>query len=308
MIILKQMIILFVLMLIGLICRKRGIMTDEGSRVISGIVVNVANPALIISASINKESVIKGSDLIFIAILSVTMYIILVLFSKLLVKLLRLPDQEQNMYCVMTVFSNIGFMGFPLIMAAYGSDALLYASFFIIPYNVLIYTWGIAAMKTNEESEKETKKIAWNRVFNIGVIACIITIVIYLTQIKVPVMIESIVTYLSGLTAPLSMLVIGDSISKMDLKKLFLEKKLLLFSIVKQLVIPLLGVWVLSLLGIDLMMKSVCMVMLATPVGSMTAMLAQQYDGDYELASKGVALTTILSVATMPIVAMLTGL
>lgn len=308
MIILKQMIILFVLMLIGLICRKRGIMTDEGSRVISGIVVNVANPALIISASINKESVIKGSDLIFIAILSVTMFIILVLFSKLLVKLLRLPDQEQNMYRVMTVFSNIGFMGFPLIMAAYGSDALLYASFFIIPYNVLIYTWGIAAMKTNEESEKETKKIAWNRVFNIGVIACIITIVIYLTQIKVPVMIESIVTYLSGLTAPLSMLVIGDSISKMDLKKLFLEKKLLLFSIVKQLVIPLLGVWVLSLLGIDLMMKSVCMVMLATPVGSMTAMLAQQYDGDYELASKGVALTTILSVATMPIVAMLTGL
>ena len=82
MIILKQMIILFVLMLIGLICRKRGIMTDEGSRVISGIVVNVANPALILSASMNKESLIKGRDLIFIAILSVTMYTILVFFQS----------------------------------------------------------------------------------------------------------------------------------------------------------------------------------------------------------------------------------
>ena len=81
-----------------------------------------------------------------------------------------------------------------------------------------------------------------------------------------------------------------------------------MFSAIKLLVIPILGVTIIrQFVDIDIIL-GVCMVMLATPVGSMTAMLAQQYDGDYEMASKGVALTTILSVATMPVVSMITKL
>ena len=93
----------------------------------------------------------------------------------------------------------------------------------------------------------------------------------------------------------------------MDIKKLFMDGKLLLFSVLKLLVIPVLGVLLIRQFVDNEIICGVCMVMLATPVGSMTAMLAQQYDGDYEMASRGVALTTILSVATMPIVSMIVG-
>ena len=89
--------------------------------------------------------------------------------------------------------------------------------------------------------------------------------------------------------------------------KLFTDVKLLLFSAIKLLLIPVVGVLVIRQFVPNEMICGVCMVMLATPVGSMTAMLAQQYDGDYEMASKGVALTTVLSVVTMPIVSMLVG-
>ncbi|MCR5250529.1 MAG: AEC family transporter [Lachnospiraceae bacterium] len=309
MILLQQMTILFLIMLIGLICRKRGLITDEGSSVLSKIVVNVSNPALILSAGMNKATVVEGRDLLTLAAVSLGMYVFLILISWPFVRILRLKKHEYGTFRVMTVFSNIGFMGFPLISAVYGSEALLYASFFVIPYNVLIYTWGIALMKKGDkQGDGEREKLSIGKIFNIGVIACILTIILYLGRIRVPGFLESTVSSLSALTAPLSMIVIGDSLAKMKIRELLTDKKILLFSLIKQLLIPVAGVFLLGLLGLDDRTRAVCMVMLATPVGSMTAMLAQQYDGEYDLASKGVALTTLLSVATMPCVALITRL
>ena len=122
-----------------------------------------------------------------------------------------------------------------------------------------------------------------------------------------PTFIKSTVTYLSNLTAPLSMMVIGASLATINIKKLFMDVKLLIFSAIKLIVIPVAGVLIIRQFVDNDIICGVCMVMLATPVGSMTAMLAQQYDGDYEMASRGVALTTVLSVATMTLVAMLVG-
>lgn len=313
MILLQQMMVLFLIMSVGFFCRKKHLLNDEGSRIVSGLVVNVANPALILSASINKENVVEGRYLLYIVGLAAGMYIFLLLVAQFLPALLRVEPSKRGTYRVMTIFSNIGFMGFPVISAVYGSDALLYASIFMLPYNFLIYTYGIRVMtadvKTvqNGAEKKGDSRIQWEKIFNIGVIACILTIIIYLSRIRIPGFIESAVTSLSNLTAPLSMIIIGDSIAQMDIKGLIKDKRLLLFSAIKLLLLPIIGTLFLKTLGLDATLIGVCMVMLATPVGSMTAMLAQQYDGDYELASKGVAVTTVLSVATMPIVSMLLG-
>lgn len=202
----------------------------------------------------------------------------------------------------MTVFSNIGFMGFPVVSALYGSGALLYAALFMIPYNILIYTYGISAMAVKEDSGSRKSGVSFGRILNIGVIACILTIAIYLLGIPIPEFIKNTATQLSNLTAPLSMMIIGASLASLNLKELFTDRKLLVFSIIKLVLIPAAGVLLIKQFVSSEVICGVCMVMLATPVGSMTAMLAQQYDGDYEMASKGVALTTVLSVVTMPLV------
>ena len=234
----------------------------------------------------------------------IIVYTVLVLLAMVIPALLKIDKKSRGTYQAMTIFSNIGFMGFPVVAALYGNSAVLYASLFTIPYNILIYTFGVSAMSTGEKvSLKESFSI--KRVMNVGVIACIITIIVYFLQIPVPSFIKTTTTHLSNLTAPLSMMVIGASLATMDIKKLFMDGKLLLFSVLKLLVIPVLGVLLIRQFVDNEIICGVCMVMLATPVGSMTAMLAQQYDGDYEMASRGVALTTILSVATMPIVSMI---
>lgn len=303
MILLKQMSILFILMLIGFCCRKRGIFNDEANKRISSLVVNVANPALILSSGINKESAIRGMEFVKTFALAWLVFGVVMLIAPLVPKLLRAKKEEHGIYKAMMVFSNIGFMGFPVIQAVYGSEALLYAALFLIPFNVLIYTYGIGILgKKGEKQKFEIRKV-----FNIGVIACILTLIIYLVGIPVPSVIESAVNSVSNLTAPLSMMVIGDSLAKINLKKLFMNGRMLCFSLIKLILVPLVGVSVLKLVGLEPMLLGVCLIMLSTPVGSMTAMLAQEYDGDYELASQGVTITTILAVATMPLVSILLG-
>lgn len=305
MILLKQMLVLFIMMLVGVYCRKKGIFNDEANKRISSLVVNVANPALILSSSINQEAVIEGMEFVKTFLLAWGMFGVLMVIAVFMPKILRADVKEYGTYRTMTIFSNIGFMGFPVIDALYGSEALLYATMFLIPFNVLIYTYGISVMKMHTSGDTPTTGFQLRKILNVGVISCVVALVIYLNKLPMPEVVENAVDSISGLTAPLSMMVIGDSLTKINLKKLFCNGRMLVFSAIKLLLIPIVGVSLIKLLGLNPLLTGVCMIMLATPVGSMNAMLAQEYGGDYELASQGVTITTLLAVATMPLVSWL---
>ncbi len=296
------MLVLFVLMGIGYFCGKKGFITDEFSKNLSWLVVNVATPAMILNAGMNYESSIRGKELLFGFGMALFVYAFLIAISFLVIPLLRIPDNDKNVYRVMTIFSNIGFMGLPILQAAYGSEAVLYGAIFQFPYNFLIYTYGIAAMKGgNALGSSEGLK----RIINVGVISSLLAIVIYVSGIHMPVVIRTSARHLSNLAAPLSMMVIGQSMIHFKLRGIRGNIRLLAFSILKLVTFPILGMLLLSFFVKDEMLLHVCYIMLATPVGSMTAMVAQQYGGNYTLAAKGVALSTVLSVITIPLVSLL---
>lgn len=305
MVLLQQMVVLFIIMIIGFLCQKKGMLNEEANKRISGLVVNVANPALVLSASINKENVIEGMELLASSLLAIGMFGVLILIARFLPVILKIDKQNHGTYKAMTVFSNIGFMGFPVISAVYGSEALLYASVFLLPFNILIYTYGVNVMQQNGTTKQPFQ---WKKIINTGVVACIISLFIYLTRLPIPQFAEDVITSLSNLTAPLSMMLIGASMTKIKGRELLSDYKLLIFSIIKMILIPVCGMLLIMQFDINPLFKGVCLIMLATPVGSMTAMLAQQYDGDYELASKGVALTTVLSVVTIPLLSAVLGI
>ena len=305
MLLLQQMIVLFVLMLIGYYVSKKEYISDATFKQLSWIVVYVACPAMVISGSVNSGKMMEGRELFATLALTGLVYAVLILIGFVSPVILGVPKEDRGVYKVMMIFSNIGFMGFPLISSLYGTDALLYAALFQIPFNVLIYTYGILVLKKKTD---DNEKLDLKKILNIGVICCIISIVIALFQIETPDFVKSTVSNLSNLTAPLSMMVIGASLTKIKFRELFTDVRLLLFCGLKLLVIPVVLLFVLKQFIANEMVLGVCMVVLSTPVASMTAMLAQQYEGNYSLASKGVAVSTILSVITMPIVAMITGL
>lgn len=358
MVMLQQMIVMFLMMAVGYLCYRKQILTEEVGRKVSAIVVNVANPCMILSSALTDQQM-QGKELVQTLAIVVMMYVFLLVMAQLLPRILCIQKESRGAYAAMTVFANIGFMGFPVLAAMYGNGALLYGAVFQIPFNILIYTYGVAVLtrkpgacakteqdvktepdvnaevdvkaesngKTGKRQDTQGITAAVNgkseniengseqqgklqgtveivkKIFNIGVIACIAAMLLYFLQTPVPSFLQAFITNLGNLTAPLSMMIIGASLAQMPLKELFLDKKLLLFSLVKLLLLPAVWMIMVNRVAEQEILRGVCLVMMATPAGSMTAMLAQQYGGDYETASRGVALTTVLSVITMPLLA-----
>ncbi len=302
MVLVQQMAVLFIIMGIGFLCGKKGFITDELAKGLSWIVVNVATPCMILAAGMNDESTIRGKELLYAFGIILLVYAFLIALSFVVLPFFRIPSQDKGVYRVMFIFSNIGFMGLPIIQAAYGDEALLYGALFQFPFNFLIYTYGIAALR-GESPFKSGFKLS--KFVNVGIISCILSIIIYVLRIPMPGFIVSSCKSLGGLAAPLSMIVIGQSMIHISFKDMFGDVRLLVFSVVKQLFVPVLGVFLLGLFVTDDILVKVCLVMLAVPIGSMCAMLPQQYGGNYRLASKGVALSTLLSVVTIPLVSLI---
>lgn len=299
MLLFQQMLVLFTYMMVGYVASKKQIFNDEFGNKVSWLVLNIANPMMIISSAVNGDGSIKGSDLMLTAGIAVAMYVLLLTLAALVPKIFRLKADEAGYFQLMTVFNNIGFMGFPVISAVYGSGALLYASVFLLPFNILFYTYGVNVIS------KTKQKLNWKKVLNIGTIASILAVILYLTQIPAPEFVKAATQGFSNLNAPLSMIVIGISLAKLSLKELFLDVKMLLFAGMKLLVIPIIGTLAIKQIVTVPALQGVCMIMLATPAGSMTAMLAQQAGGNYKKVAQGVALTTLLSVVTIPLVSMI---
>ena len=302
MILLRQMVIFLFMMVLGYIIAKKGILNEEVSKSISWILVNIANPALIISGSIGNS--IRKSELLFILALAFGLYLLLILVAELIIPFFYFPKKSEGIYKILLVFTNMGFMGFPIMSAMYGSESLLYASVFMLPFNFLIYTYGIFRLIGGVEKPRVILK----KCLNAGVIAVFVTFIIALCNIQLPYIITQSITMLSNLIAPLCMMVIGATFVNVSFREVFCDGKLLIFSVVRLLVIPFVFMFLLRKITDNVLLQNVAFIVIATPAGSMAAMLAQQYDADYRTASKGIALTTLLSVVTMPFMFVVLGL
>ncbi|MDY6243242.1 MAG: AEC family transporter, partial [Lachnospiraceae bacterium] len=109
MILLRQMVIFLFMMVLGYIIAKKGILNEEVSKSISWIIVNIANPALIISGSIGNS--IRKSELLFILALAFGLYLLLILVAELIIPFFHFPKKSEGIYKILLVFTNMGFMG-----------------------------------------------------------------------------------------------------------------------------------------------------------------------------------------------------
>lgn len=297
MILLKQMIVLAIMMAVGFFLGKKDILDKKTSKSISWIVVNICNPALMINAGLSEDR-LEESVLYKTFAIAGVFYLVLLIVGAILPYILA--DRQNKIYSLMIVFGNVGFMGYPLLQAMYGPKAVLIASIFNLYYGILIYTYGVMIV-----SGRKFSKDCLKLIINPGVIAGILELVIYFMKLRLPSFIEDSVGMFSNLTAPLSMMVIGATFVELSLKKLLKDWRIMIFTLIRLIILPLLMFPAFKYFATDSLLLAVCLVMVAVPVGSMTVMMAQQYDGDISTSSKGVAISTLLSVVTMPLLFML---
>lgn len=298
MVVINQMIQLFMVIGLGYFMKKKKILNDEVNSKLNYIVISITTPALIFS-SVCTATISDKSTVLYTLVIAIALYIVLPIISYIIVKIMRVPVEQKGLYMFMIIFSNIGFMGYPVMKALFGNNAILYTSIFNILFNIEVYTLGVILINYGKNVET---KFNLKNLLSPGIIASIIALFIYFLEINIPSVIVESCTMVGDMTTPLAMLIIGATLANIKVKELFTEYRLYYFTIIKQIILPVAMFPVIAYFVTDPLLRGITLVNVAMPVANSAVLFANEYGGDVELAAKSVFITTLISVITIPLI------
>lgn len=295
-----QLGILFCLMSIGYVLGKTKFFTQQSNAILSSFIVKVALPAVIISSMcmpLTKEVLQRALAMLGLSLLVYTMILIV---AWMLPRFMTKNEKQQGILSFSIMFSNCAFMGFPVLSALLGDEAIFYVAIYNIIFNILVYTLGIKFLERGK-NQKNTFDI--KLLINPGIIASLIGLIIFFGKITLPSVILGAIDSVASICTPLSMLVIGAMLSGMSIKEMFGERKIYILSLIRLIFLPfmifILTKYILKLQDDWLIIIPV--VVAGMPVASNAAMMASAYESDAKFASQAVMITTLISCISIPI-------
>ncbi len=303
MILFNSVALLLLMMIPGFLMAKFGIAPQKFGKGISNLILYVTQPALIIYAYIreyDREVMLRA---LVVFVFAVAAHIIFTFIAFLLYK--KMPIDTAKVLRFATIFTNAGYMGIPLICQILDDSAAIYASIYVIVFNIFVWTIGCFIF-TGDKKYISLKKA----ILNPATISTIIGVLIFISPINtLPTITMDFLELFKDMVAPLSMILIGLQLADMKLKGAFRDVIMYKFLILRMLILPTI-VWcvlkIVSLLGYnDITVTTVILLCSATPAATATSMFAEIFDGNTPYAGKLVSITTIISLLTMPIISLL---
>ena len=291
-ILLQQTIIMFALMLLGLLLSRRGMITEQGSRDLSNVLLYAVIPCVILRSYMSEFSTEKLRAMGLSALIAV------IAFAASIAVAYLTCGTRHRIENFAVAFGNAGFIGIPLVTAVFGPEAAFYVVSFSTFANLLQWTYGIVIISGKKET-MNLKMVFVNPVF----ISMVIGIALFVLQPTLPTVVTGTIGYIADGNTVLAMIILGYYLSKVQLRGLFADVRLYLFSALRLLVVP--AVTILVFLPFPFARGEITLntlIAAATPIASSTAIFAQKFDQDYRRAVSYVCLSTILSVATLPLV------
>lgn len=291
-ILLQQTIIMFALMLLGLLLSRRGMITEQGSRDLSNVLLYAVIPCVILRSYMSEFSTEKLRAMGLSALIAV------IAFAASIAVAYLTCGTRHRIENFAVAFGNAGFIGIPLVTAVFGPEAAFYVVSFSTFANLLQWTYGIVIISGKKET-MNLRMVFVNPVF----ISMVIGIALFVLQPTLPTVVTGTIGYIADGNTVLAMIILGYYLSKVQLRGLFTDVRLYLFSALRLLVVP--AVTILVFLPFPFARGEITLITLiaaATPIASSTAIFAQKFDQDYRRAVSYVCLSTILSVATLPLV------
>jgi len=291
----NQIIVLFIIMAVGFYAKKKKFLNKTVDKGLSELLLNVTLPFMIITSFNIKYQPEMVSNAQKILIYSFLIHISLIFISKIF--FFRSPKTKQQVFRFITIFSNVGFMGYPVLESIYGGIGVFYAAIFNIAFNILVWTIGVMLF-TGEKDFKSMRKA----VLNPAILAVIFGVILFAFSIRLPLPIENAIKLVGATTTPISMIIVGSMLAEMKFKDAFSDFSVYYASLVRLLLVPMIIYVVLKLLKVDDLLLNICVILQAMPAAVMAPLIAEKYGGDNLLASQCVFITTIVSAVTIPIV------
>jgi len=293
-----QVATLFIVIIIGFIARKTNIITEDMTGKLSNFLLLITQPMLIISSFDFEFSQDIMINALLVLAMSVLIHVLAILVGMIVYK--KYPARVRSVLKFFTVFSNCGYMGFPVLDSLFGSIGVFYGALYVIPFNVFSMSYGILVFTGKSDKDTIKKILTHPAIISVG-----IGMVMFLLNIKLPEAIANAVSMVGSMTSPLSMLIVGALLAGIPFRKMFKGSEVYIGSAVRLILMPLMVYGILKLFNLPEIVFRVSVTLSAMPAAASTAIFAERYGGDSELGSRCVSISTIFSIITIPLIVML---
>ncbi|MBR1900422.1 MAG: AEC family transporter [Lachnospiraceae bacterium] len=291
----NQMVIMFILIMIGFMIRRVKLIDHDGSKTLSNVLLLLVNPVLIMNSFLTVEyDVSKVRNLFVTFLFAVLTHLLGIIASRLL---LSGREDDTRIARYSAVYSNCGFMGIPLINSVLGAEGVFYITAYLVVFNFLTWTHGLILI-TGDASPKQLARGLRSPVM----FTMLAGMIFYFCRIHIPANIGSALTYVANMNTPLGMFVAGAALAEAHPLEALKKKQVYLVALAKLIIMPVLAAAVmLPFHPADVVYYTV-VAAAASPVATTCTMMALRYDKNYHYASELYVVTTMMSMLTIPAV------
>lgn len=304
---LQNVTVLFSLIIVGFLVGRTNIVTVNGQKELSNLVLRVTMPATIILALQLEYTKERFNTALKIMLIVGLAYLMMIILSMVFSKFFKLEDNQRDIVQIATILPNTSFMGYPIVLSILGKEALFFAVLGAgLIFEIVSWTYGIYVIGRSTE-KKDNSSALKNILLSPGILSIIIGFSLFILSIRIPEPLNTTMSILGQATSPLAMLVVGIILSRSDIKECLVSFRLYIISAIRLLVFPLIILFSLKALGFTGMEIVIPTVMLGMPTAAYVAMFSANAGNDSKLASQIVFICSLMSLITIPFIVTLLG-
>lgn len=318
----KKMMELFFIIVIGFATYRAGVINSDVKKSLTKVVLKISLPCTILSSVMNAAFLPNIKEIGRIVLVAFLSYVVYFVIAKISGKLLGLKGKQKGAAEFALIFSNVGFVGYPVTYAIFGPDSVFYTCIFNLPFNVVCYSLGVMLLNAEDKASKKkgstSETLSDNKsdkdlsgrinflklMLTPALISSIIALVMALINWQGPKLIGEMVETVGAITTPGALLIIGCALAELELSQMFNNWKVYVLSIISVLVTPIIAFITLSpLAGGDMLLIGEAVIISGMPVATAGTMLCVEYGGDERFMAQLTFVSTVLSLVTIPLFA-----
>ena len=294
---LTKLALFVAVILIGMYGAKKNILRGDFNKGLTWLVINVFLVASIFSSVLSMDaSSLSAKELGMIMLLLWATYLLTYLISGIVIRIFPIKGDKAIQLELLMSSVNTLFVTLPVVETIYGAKGAFVVALGCIPFNVLLFTYGMARLRGGIKGGLRLRDI-----LSTPLLATVAATLLFLLRVPVPTAVRSVLSSLSAATVPLSMLLVGSSLGGVKLKKTLKDKSMYILIAERFLLAPLITFFVMKLICPDPMLRNIMVITAATPSAIIVTALSLQNGKDGEFPSEGILLTTLLSMVTLPL-------
>ena len=225
---------IFIIMAIGFGAKKFGIIDEQCKDKMSSLLVNLLLPVSMLASSQQAFNMENLKGVVLIAVITVLYYVVTIVAGGFVGKIFGMDDAKSAMFTLLVAFANTGFVGLPILGTVAGKTGTLYGAVYNSVFDVLYFTYGIYLLSGEKKDGINLKKILLNPMIMVAVI----TIILYVVQFRMPMVVTDSLGLIGDCMMPVSMLLIGAEIASMNVKEILCDRDSYIVSLFRMLIIP----------------------------------------------------------------------